>query len=168
MTYHRVCNKSNTTGVTKRGQELFTLPEHLCSTSVFYEVRGVRSLVFCVKFCISLFSLSFLFFILTIVLSVFLQYTASDYPFGIFRIVFNESNSSENNKTETCSKLTYGTGKDDLLDKVFARYFACFRSNVLVLRFFFNGCCLFCFFALGFLRYFLPFILLIFVPGSYI
>jgi hypothetical protein len=83
-------------------------------------------------------------------LSVFLQYTASDYPFGIFRIVFNESNSSENNKTETCSKLTYGTGKDDLLDKVFARYFACFRSNVLVLRFFLMDVACFVFLRLAF------------------
>ena len=40
-----------------------------------------QSLIFCVVFCISLFVL----FLLAIVLSVHLQFTASDYPFCIFK-----------------------------------------------------------------------------------
>jgi hypothetical protein len=41
MTYHRVCNYINTTGVT-------TLPKHLSSSTVFSGVRVTRSLVLCV------------------------------------------------------------------------------------------------------------------------
>jgi hypothetical protein len=48
-------------------------------TLVFSGVRVARSLVFCVVFCTSLFVI----FLLGIVLSVLLQCTASDYPFGI-------------------------------------------------------------------------------------
>jgi hypothetical protein len=44
---------------------------------VFSCVRFSLSLVFCVVFC------SFVLFLLTIVLSVLLRFTASDYPFGI-------------------------------------------------------------------------------------
>ena len=58
--HDRVCNKSNTTGVT-------------CG------VRVARSLVDCVMFCRSLFVL----FLLAIVLSVLLRFTPFDYPFGI-------------------------------------------------------------------------------------
>jgi hypothetical protein len=57
--------------------ELLSLPEYL-SFSLW-------SLVFCVKFCGSLFVLWSL-FLLAIVLSVLLWLTASDYTFGIFRL----------------------------------------------------------------------------------
>ena len=60
-------------------QELFTLPEHLSSPADFSGIRYARSLVFCVMFCRQLFDL----FLLAIVLSVHLQFTTSDYPFGI-------------------------------------------------------------------------------------
>ena len=63
-------------------QELRTLPEHLSSLSIFSRVHISQSLVFCVVFCRSLFVL----FLLGIVLSVLLQITASDYPFGIFEL----------------------------------------------------------------------------------
>jgi len=46
------------------------------------EVRVTRSWVLCLKYCRSLFVL----FLLVIVLSVFLQFTASDYLFGIFKL----------------------------------------------------------------------------------
>ena len=61
-------------------RELPTLPEHLSSPSVFSRVRVSRLLVLCVLFCRSVFVL----FLLSIVLSVLLRLTASDYPFGIF------------------------------------------------------------------------------------
>ena len=66
-------------------KELFTLPEHLSSSPSFSGVRATRSLLLCVVFCSSLFVLSY-FFLLTIVLSVLLRYTDSDYPFGIFKL----------------------------------------------------------------------------------
>ena len=57
---------------------MLTLPEHLISHPVFSGVRVARSFVFCVMFRTSLFVL------LTIVLSVFLRFMDSDYPFGIY------------------------------------------------------------------------------------
>ena len=113
-TYHRVCNKSNTTGVTYGTGTAY----------MFSGFRVVRSLVFCAMFCRSLFLLLSLFFwplcclflfdlrllitplvsfghcvvcscstcgfslplwyLLAIVLSVLARLTASHYPFGIF------------------------------------------------------------------------------------
>ena len=86
-------------------QELLTIPEHLSSPPVFSGVRVTRSLVLCVCFvnrCLSYCLFSFchcvvcssvfwplcrLFFcLLTIVSSVLLWYTDSDYPFGIFKL----------------------------------------------------------------------------------
>jgi len=58
----------------------FRLLEHLSSHTVVRGVRVTRSFVFCVMFCRPLFVL------LVIVLSVLLQITASDYPFGIFKL----------------------------------------------------------------------------------
>ena len=51
----------------------------------FSEVRVARSLGFCVVFCRSLFAL-LPFFLLSIVLSVRLRFTASDNPFSIFKL----------------------------------------------------------------------------------
>jgi hypothetical protein len=68
-------------------QELLTLMEHLSSPLVF---RGVRvytwSLVLYVCFVDR--CLSFCSFLLAIVLSILLQYTNSNYPFGIFNLFF--------------------------------------------------------------------------------
>ena len=61
-------------------QELLILPELLSSPPVFSGVHNARSLVFCVMFCRS----SFVLYLLAIVLSVLLRFTASDYSFGIF------------------------------------------------------------------------------------
>ena len=68
-----------------------TLLEHLSSPPVFCEVRFTRSLVLCacfVDFCPLYFS---------IVLSVLLRLTDSDYPFGIFKLflptIIDSSNS---------------------------------------------------------------------------
>ena len=68
-------------------EELITLPEHLSSAPVYSGVRVTRSLVLyvcfvdlCLSFCI--------FFLLAIVLSVLLRHTASDYPFGIFKLLY--------------------------------------------------------------------------------
>jgi hypothetical protein len=66
-------------------QEQVTIPEHLSSLHVFCGIRVARSLVFCVMFRRSLFVL----FLLYIVLSVLVRFTASDYPFGIFKLFLN-------------------------------------------------------------------------------
>ena len=63
-------------------QALITVPEHQSSSTLISEGRVAGSLVFCAVFCISLFVL----FLLVIVLSVLLQFTASNYPFGIFKL----------------------------------------------------------------------------------
>jgi hypothetical protein len=59
----------------------------MSSPTVFSGVHVALSLVFCVLFCILLF-VFFSFFFLTIVLSVHLRLTGSDYPFGIFNKFF--------------------------------------------------------------------------------
>ena len=61
MSYHRVCNKSNTMGVTRGAGTAYLsgVPEF---TPGFSGLRVTRSLLFCVMFCGSLFVfLSFLF-----------------------------------------------------------------------------------------------------------
>jgi hypothetical protein len=65
-------------------QELLTLPEHLSSLPDLVEFV-LRNLWFSV-FCGSL--LDLLPFLLAIVLYVPLLFTASDYPFGIFKLFF--------------------------------------------------------------------------------
>ena len=67
--------------------------ENLISPPDCSGVRVARSLVFCVVFFRSL----FVFFVLSIVLSVLLRFTASSYAFGIFRLflfkrILNQSN----------------------------------------------------------------------------
>ena len=70
--------KSNQTFVEKE----LALTNHLHSYPVFCIVRVAQSLVFCVAFCRSL----IIFFRLSIVLSVLLRFTTSDYPFGMFNL----------------------------------------------------------------------------------
>jgi hypothetical protein len=65
-------------------QERLTLPEHLSSLPVFSGVRVNRSLVLYVCFVDR--CLSFVLFLLAIVLSVLFRFTDSDYPFGIFKL----------------------------------------------------------------------------------
>jgi len=72
-------------------QELFTLQRHLRSPPVFSVVRVTRPLVLCVYFVDR--GLSFCTFSLAIVLSVLLQFTHSDYPFGIIKLLYKEINS---------------------------------------------------------------------------
>jgi|JYMV01.1.fsa_nt_gi hypothetical protein len=73
--------KSNTTGVKCGAGPAYTSGTH----SVVSGVRVARSSVCCVLFCRSLFVL----FVLAIVLSVLLHFTASDNPFGIFKLVLD-------------------------------------------------------------------------------
>jgi hypothetical protein len=82
VTCQRICNKSNTTGATCGVGTAFSsrAPEF---TPTFNRVHITRFLVFSVMLCWSL----FVFFPLAIVFSVF-QYTASDYPFRIFKLFF--------------------------------------------------------------------------------
>jgi hypothetical protein len=65
-------------------QKLLTLPEHLSLPLVFSGVCVTQSLVFCVIFCLPFFV--FIFIFSATVLSV-LQIMASDYPFGILKIL---------------------------------------------------------------------------------
>ena len=60
-----------------------TLPDHPSSPLIFVRVCVVQSPVFHVLFYISL---SVILFLLAIVLSVFLQFMASDYHIGIFKL----------------------------------------------------------------------------------
>ena len=64
-------------------KELLSLPEHLNSHLVFNGFGVVQSLVFPYD-VLKIIVCSFVLFLLHIALSVFIWYTASDYPFGIF------------------------------------------------------------------------------------
>ena len=75
---------------------MYALPEHLSSYPVFGGVHVTQSLVLCTCFVDC--CLSFCPFVV-IVLSVFLRFTDSDYPFGIFKFflpsdapLFSQSN----------------------------------------------------------------------------
>jgi len=63
-------------------KELFTHPWHLSSPPLFLWGSCYSIFSFMCMFCSSL----FVFFPLVIVLSVFLWFTGSDYPFGIFKL----------------------------------------------------------------------------------
>jgi hypothetical protein len=56
----------------------------MSSSLVFSGVRVTRSLILCVCFVDR--CLSFVLFFMAIVLSVFLRYTDSDYPFSVFKL----------------------------------------------------------------------------------
>ena len=62
-----------------------TLPEHLSSPPVFNGFMLLDLWFFCVVFCICLgiICCPFVFFLLVIVLSVFLRFMDSDYPFNL-------------------------------------------------------------------------------------
>jgi hypothetical protein len=72
--------------------------EVVCSNPIFSGVRVTRPLVLCVCFVDR--SLSFVLFLLTIVLSVLLRCTDSDYTFGIFQLVLRKYFPDENNATD--------------------------------------------------------------------
>ena len=74
-------------------QELLTVPEHLSSPLLMrYMLLDLQFYVYVLQNIVCLFVL----FLLTIVLSVLLRFTDSDYPFGIFKLLlklfFKESN----------------------------------------------------------------------------
>jgi len=70
-------------------QGLLSLLENMSSSQVYSGLRVARSLVFCVVLCRSLFVL-LSFFLLAIVLSV-LRFKASDYPYGILKLLSTKS-----------------------------------------------------------------------------
>jgi len=79
---YRITQKRLTPRVPLVEQELLTIPQHLSWPPVFSWVRVNRSLVLCVCFvdrCLSFCTFS-------IVLSVLLRFTDSDYHFGIFKL----------------------------------------------------------------------------------
>ena len=78
-------------------QELLTFPEHPSSPLVFSGVRVTRSLVLYVCFVDRCLSFKFVLFLLAIVLSVFLRYTDSDCPFGIFKLYLTHFIDSKHN-----------------------------------------------------------------------
>jgi hypothetical protein len=65
-------------------QELLTLPQHMSSPPVFSGARVTRTLVLSVCFVDR--CLSFVLFLLAIVLSILRRYMVSDCPFGIFKL----------------------------------------------------------------------------------
>jgi hypothetical protein len=91
-------NKSNMTGATSEEGTVYIsiLSEHpihprffLCgSCCYFFNFLCTRN----VKFRGSLFVFFSVLFLLVIVLSVILRFTASDYPFGIFKLSFQKIN----------------------------------------------------------------------------
>ena len=80
-------------------QELPTLPEHLSSPPVYSGVRVTRYLILYVCFVDR--CLSFVYFLLAIVLSVLLRYTDSDYPFGIFKLFLMTVKSQDINEIKS-------------------------------------------------------------------
>jgi len=66
-------------------QELLSLPEHLNSPPVFSGGMRYSIFSFICMFCRALFVLLYFFWV--IVLSVFLRYTDSDYPFWYLQIL---------------------------------------------------------------------------------
>ena len=84
MTYHLVCNKSNTTGATSGAGTAY--PKRRSSSLVFNGARVDRSLVFYVVFRVSL----FVTFLLSIVLSDLVLYITSDYRFGILKSLVHD------------------------------------------------------------------------------
>jgi hypothetical protein len=75
-------------------------------TTCFSGVRGTQSLVLCVDIiCRSLFVI-FILFLLTIVLSVLLRFTHSDYPFSIIKFICWRYNANVSN-TIVIVGLTY-------------------------------------------------------------
>ena len=78
MTYHRVCNQINATGATSGVETAYPSGTPVFTPS-FQWGSCCSIFSFMCMFCRSLFVL----FLLAIVLSVFLRFTDSDYPFGI-------------------------------------------------------------------------------------
>ena len=62
------------------------MTEYLSSSLFFSGVRITRSLILCVCFVDR--CLSFVLFLMANVLSVFLRYTDSDYPFSVFKLFY--------------------------------------------------------------------------------
>ena len=62
------------------------MTEHLSSSLVFSGVRVTQYLIVCVCFVDR--CLSFVLFLMANVLSVFLRYTDSDYPFSVFKLLY--------------------------------------------------------------------------------
>ena len=82
ITYHWICNKSNTTGAACGAGTAYPSPTHEFTPDLS-RVRDAGSLNLCVVLCRSLFVL----FLLAIVLFVLLCIKDSDYPFGIFKLL---------------------------------------------------------------------------------
>jgi len=97
-----ICRKHYTVlltrGVPLVEQELLILPEHPSSSPVFSGVRVTRSLVLCVCFvdrCLSFCPFSF-----WPLFCVLLQFTDSDYPFGIFKLLWLKYTIYKQDKTQ--------------------------------------------------------------------
>jgi len=94
MTYHRVCNKSNTTGATCGSGTAYPseAPEF---TPSFSGLRVARSLVFCVVFCRSLFALLSFFFWSLCCLSFNLQLLITLLISSNFSYILNKQNKNK-------------------------------------------------------------------------
>jgi len=76
MTYYRVCNKSNKTGVTSGAGIAYPSGAHELTPRFQWGLCFLFSVL-------QIFVCPFFLFIMSIVLSVFIRFTASAYPFGI-------------------------------------------------------------------------------------
>jgi hypothetical protein len=94
MTYHQIWNKSKTT-LLHVEQELPTIPDHLSFQPVFNRVLVARYLVFCVVFCISLFTVLSFFYLRFLIFKLLLigYLLTKKYFLRVFnlKIIFNDS-----------------------------------------------------------------------------
>ena len=94
-------------------QELLTLPQRLIS-SPFLVGFVLLDLWFCMHVLLIVFC-PFVLFLLVIVLSVFLPYTDSDYPFGIFKLFFHLFTDNVRHKAMTIDRV----GSNQLISALF-------------------------------------------------
>ena len=85
MPHHRVCNKSNTTDATSGAGRSYPYGEHMSSLPGLLGFVLLNFQLF-VQCFINHYGFLCLFSFLTIALSVLLRYTASNYPFDVFKL----------------------------------------------------------------------------------
>ena len=82
MTYHKVCNQANRTGITSGAGTAYPSGAHL-RFLVGFVLLDLQFYAYALQINVC----PFVLFLLAIVLSVLLRYTDSDYPFGSFKVL---------------------------------------------------------------------------------
>jgi len=110
MTYHQVCSKCKTTAVTGGAGTAYPSGAH-DFTPGFIGDCVAQSLVFSLVFCRPLFVL-FVLLLLAIELSVFIRFTASDYLFGIFKLLLSLKCNLKTYQKSISGVLVYKFGQE--------------------------------------------------------